>query len=87
MKKKQYKVKIDNGQIIPLEPIDLGNIKEGMIVFFEPFEEIAKKNDAIEKKIETLESVIGMLSGLSDEDRLTFEEATKRRSFFKERKK
>ena len=35
MKKKQYKVKIENGQVIPLEPFDLQGTKEGIIIFFE----------------------------------------------------
>ena len=35
MKKKQYKVKIENGQVIPLEPFDLDTPKEGIIIFFE----------------------------------------------------
>ena len=42
MKKKQYKVKFENGKITPLEPIDLKEIKEGLIIFFDdeidPFE-------------------------------------------------
>ena len=35
MNKKQYKVRIENGQIIPLEPIDLESKKEGIIIFFD----------------------------------------------------
>ena len=35
MKKRQYKVKIENGQIMPLEPFDLTSPKEGIIIFFE----------------------------------------------------
>ena len=51
MKKKQYKVRFENGKIIPLEPIHLDEIKEGMIIFFD--EEIGAEN--------TVETV-GMLS-------------------------
>ena len=43
MKKKQYKVRFENGKIIPLEPIDLDEIKEGMIIFFD--EEIGAFKD------------------------------------------
>lgn len=74
MNKKQYKVKIENGKIIPLEPIDLKNIKEGMIIFFEPLEE-----NTIEEKIKALDAVSGMLSDLTDEERKIFEEAIKRK--------
>lgn len=35
MKKKQYKVKFENGKVIPLEPIDLKEVKEGIIIFFD----------------------------------------------------
>ena len=35
MKKKQYKVKIENGNIIPLESIDTGESAEGVIIFFD----------------------------------------------------
>ena len=85
MKRKEYKVKIENGEIKPLEPLDLSNVKEGIVIFFEPLEKIANDNKEIEKKIKALDAVVGMLSDLSDEDRLKFEEATKRRPFFKER--
>lgn len=34
MKKKQYKVRFENGKITPLEPIDLKEVKDGMIIFF-----------------------------------------------------
>ena len=33
MKKKQYKVKIENGNIIPLESIDTSESREGIIFF------------------------------------------------------
>lgn len=84
MNKKQYKVRIENGQIIPLEPIDIENIKEGIIIFFEPFEEIKKNKTDIEEKIKAIESVSGMLSDLTEEERATFEDAIKRRPFFKD---
>ena len=35
MKKRQYKVRFENGKIIPLEPIDLNEVKEGMIIFLD----------------------------------------------------
>ena len=35
MKKKQYKVKIENGNIIPLESIDTGESREGIVIFFD----------------------------------------------------
>lgn len=35
MKKKQYKVKIENGNIIPLELIDTGESREGIVIFFD----------------------------------------------------
>ena len=35
MKKKQYKVRFENGKITPLEPIDLKEVKDGMIIFFD----------------------------------------------------
>lgn len=35
MKKRQYKIKIENGQITPLELIDIQEAKEGIVIFFE----------------------------------------------------
>lgn len=35
MKKKQYKVKIENGNIIPLESIEVDQVKEGIVIFFD----------------------------------------------------
>ena len=43
MKRKQYKVRFENGKIIPLEPIDLKEVKDGMIIFFD--EEIGMFQD------------------------------------------
>ena len=48
MKKKQYKVRFENGKIIPLEPIDLDEIKEGMIIFFD--EEVGTFQDKLVKE-------------------------------------
>lgn len=56
MKKKQYKVKIENGQIIPLEPLDIKEIKEGIIIFFD--EELGTSV----KKESTKKETIGSLS-------------------------
>ena len=35
MKKREYKIKIENGEIKFLDDIDLSNIKEGIVIFFE----------------------------------------------------
>jgi len=35
MKKKQYKVKVENGQIVPQEPIDLSKFNEGLVIFLD----------------------------------------------------
>ena len=35
MKKKEYKVRFQNGEIKPLEPIDIEGIREGKIIFFD----------------------------------------------------
>ena len=35
MKKKEYKVRYENGQIKPLELIDLNSPEDGVVVFFE----------------------------------------------------
>lgn len=47
MKKKQYKVRFENGKITPLEPIDLKEVKDGMIIFFD--EEIGTFQDNLAK--------------------------------------
>ncbi len=85
MKKKEYKVKIENGEIKPLEPIDLANVKEGIIIFFE--EDSINKNSGVDKdnKIKSFESIAGLLSDLSDKDISSFEEEVKRRPLFKEK--
>ena len=51
MKKKQYKVRFENWKIISLEHIDLNEVKEGIIIFFD--EEIGTENVA---------ETVGMLS-------------------------
>ena len=56
MKKKQYKVKFENGKITPLEPIDLKEVKEGLVIFFD--EEIGSFEE--EKKL--TKETLGTLS-------------------------
>lgn len=58
MRKKEYKVKIANGRILPLEPFDLFNEKEGLIIFFD--EEINKSD----KDLKLLKELIG---GINEE--------------------
>ncbi len=48
MKKKQYKVRFENGKITPLEPIDLKEVKDGMIIFFD--EEVGTFQDKLAKE-------------------------------------
>lgn len=43
MNKKQYKVKYENGQLTPLEPIIFDEVKEGIVIFFD--EEIGTFKD------------------------------------------
>lgn len=33
--KKQFKVRIENGKIKPLEPLDINNVKEAIIIFLD----------------------------------------------------
>ena len=35
MKKRQYKIKVENGEIRFIDALDLTNVKEGVIIFFE----------------------------------------------------
>ena len=35
MKKKQLKVRIENGKIKPLEPLDIDEVKDGIIIFLD----------------------------------------------------
>ena len=44
MKKKQYKVKYENGQIKPLEPLDMENNQEGIVIFEDQKPELYKKS-------------------------------------------
>lgn len=48
MKKKQYKVRFENGKITPLEPIDFKEIKEGLIIFFDEEVGTTKKKNIYE---------------------------------------
>ena len=50
MKKKQYKVRFENGRITPLEPIDFKEIKEGLIIFFDEEIGAIKKENTNETK-------------------------------------
>ena len=43
MNKKQYKVKYENGQLTPLEPINFNEVKKGIVIFFD--EEIGTFKD------------------------------------------
>ena len=58
MIKKQYKVKIENGQVIPLEPFDMQGTKEGIIIFFEYEDNL----NPPQKNLESLKEMIGMVS-------------------------
>ncbi|MBI2996185.1 MAG: hypothetical protein HYY52_05700 [Candidatus Melainabacteria bacterium] len=65
MKKKQYKVKIENGEIKPLEPLDLSNFKEGIIIFLEE----ENFEDPEDKAL--LKELIGCISAEVDYKELT----------------
>lgn len=78
MDKKQYKIKIENGQIKFQEPIDLSKLKEGIVIFLD--EEVGY----FEKKLQAFESTFGLLKNINDKDVILFEDAMKRRPFFKE---
>ena len=65
MKKKQYKVKIENGQIKPLEPMDLRNIKEGIIIFFE------EEFDNTDTDPKPLLEMVGSITAETDYEKLT----------------
>ena len=54
MKKKQYKVRFENGKIIPLEPTDLNEIKEGILYWKESLKENPNQPD-LKKKLEEIE--------------------------------
>ena len=56
MKGKKYKIRFENGKITPLEPIDLKEVKEGLVIFFD--EEIGSFEQ--EKNMES--EILGSLS-------------------------
>ena len=85
MKKKEYKIKIENGEIKPTEPLDLTNLKEGIIIFFDDEDILVKDNESKINKIKAFESITGLLSDLSDKDFVSFEEALDRRYFFQDK--
>lgn len=90
MKKKQYKVKVENGQIKPLEQIDQDLIKEGIVIFLDDdFIDIdtftTGETKSKEQKIKALESVVGMLDDLPQEQQDLFDQEIKRKPFFKEK--
>lgn len=88
MDKKQYKVKVENGHIIPLEFFDLNSPKEGVIIFFDEISEKSKENYndiTTDEKLKIIDSASGMLSDLTEEETKIFEDAIKRRPFFKDR--
>ena len=58
MNEKRYKVKIENGNIIPLEPIDLNEVKEGFVVLFDTKENLKPKS----KDHNPLKDMIGCIS-------------------------
>lgn len=59
MKQKKYKVKIDNGEIKPLEPIDLYNATEGIVIFF--------LDEEISKPTKDLKPLKEMIGGIDEE--------------------
>ena len=85
MKKKEYKIKVENGEIKPVEPLDLTNLKEGIIIFFDDEDILVKDNENTTSKIKAFESITGLLSNLSDKDFISFEEALDRSHFFKDK--
>lgn len=56
--KKEYKIRIENGKIKPLEPIDIEGIREGKIIFFD-LKEINPSLESEEKKIWEIALEIG----------------------------
>lgn len=52
MNKKQYKVKYENGQLTPLEPINFNEVKEGIVIFFD--EELGTFKDKSTKETKAL---------------------------------
>lgn len=84
MNERRYKVKIENGEIKLLGEVDLSNIKEGIIIFFDDEILLDKDNESKMDKIKAFESVTGLLSNLSEKDLASFEEALDRSRFFKD---
>ena len=64
MKKRQYKVRIENGEIKFYEPLDLSGVKEGIIIFLEE----EKQNP------DNLSSLLAMAGSISVEP--TYKELT-----------
>ena len=85
MKKKEYKIKIENGEIKLFDAVDLSNIKEGIVIFFDEEDILVKGNENTTSKIKAFESITGLLSNLSDKDFLSFEESLDRKHFFKDK--
>ena len=54
--RKQFKIKIINGEIRFEEPIDLSNVREGIVIFFDEKEQIRKVSD-----IDPLSKMIGTI--------------------------
>ena len=54
MNKKQYKVKYENGQLTPLEPINFNEVKEGIVIFFDEeigtFKELKESTASLSEK-------------------------------------
>jgi len=79
MKKKEYKVKYENGNIKPLENLlDVENMAEGVVIFMDETEDANLTNAS---KIESFKSIVGMLSDLSNEQKEIFEKALVRESW------
>ena len=68
MKEKKYKIKVENGEIKLLEPLDLSKVKEGIIIFFEIEEAEKKPNETFPKEKKKLNlDWIGCLKEYRDE--------------------
>lgn len=46
MNERRYKVKLENGKIVPLESIEIDEVKEGVVIFFDE----EKTTEALSKK-------------------------------------
>ena len=78
MKKREYKVKFENGLIKPLEPLNIQNEQEGIVIFMDETEDTNLMNAS---KIESFKSIVGILSDLSNEQKEIFEQALVRESW------